>query len=249
MALNSRFSHTTSEGSGAGPNLRACRFLLSNILCSVTLSLLMLHCVSQDVLMVCLTLNSRHISRCTDDVSHSAIMVCVMLAILCCKDPAQQEPGFDGAGRAEQGRAGLGRAGQGRVGHVRVGQSKAGAQERAWHVVLRAFQHASGHDIVPGVHDKAAVQWASHLKRLSLLCAHLFPAKACCQPCCVGHHACLQLAVSCTRYAWLGLTCMYISGMRCCHEQHVLQADLCISKFSSMPGALATVVCQFYLCI
>ena len=27
MILNSRFSHTTSEGSGAGPTLRACRFL------------------------------------------------------------------------------------------------------------------------------------------------------------------------------------------------------------------------------
>jgi len=27
MTLNSRFSHTTSEGSGAGPTLRACRFL------------------------------------------------------------------------------------------------------------------------------------------------------------------------------------------------------------------------------
>ncbi len=31
MTLNSRFSHTTSEGSGAGPTLRACRFL-SNII-------------------------------------------------------------------------------------------------------------------------------------------------------------------------------------------------------------------------
>ena len=30
MTLNSRFSHTTSEGSGASPTLRACRFLPSS---------------------------------------------------------------------------------------------------------------------------------------------------------------------------------------------------------------------------